>query len=189
MNDGMPEYGITGYRLRTATRADVDAIVDMDRAHMKAEVEKHYRWDEENARKIVVENLDRARVLMFKRQMVGGYYWWIEKPDIAVLHSIQVAAAHRNKGLGKWLMACFENEAFAAGLKRAGLAVFTGNSARAFYERLGYKVTGNDGPNAVEMEKRLANQAVHAIGASAPHRTRLSGPGHEAGHGSDSTKL
>ena len=161
MNDEMPECGIAGYRLRTATQADVDAIVDMDRDHMKAEVEKHYQWDEENAREIVAENLDRARVLLFNRQMVGGYYWWIEKPDMAVLHSIQVAAAHRNKGLGRWMMACFEADAFSAGLKRVGLAVFTGNPARELYERLGYKVTGNDGPNAVEMEKRLANQAMH----------------------------
>jgi GNAT superfamily N-acetyltransferase len=154
---GFAECRVAGYRLRVASPSDVDTILGIDRSHMKEEVENHYRWDEENARQIVADNLERARLLMFQDQVVGVYYWWIEGADLAVLHSIQVASGHRNKGLGKWMMECFESEVVAHGLNRAGLAVYSGNPAMAFYRRLGYRITGNDGPNAVEMEKVLAN--------------------------------
>jgi GNAT superfamily N-acetyltransferase len=151
------DFMVPGYSLRPAEQADVEAILEMDRSHMKEEVEKYFQWDEENARQIIVDNLDRARVLVFQNRMVGLYYWWSEPPNLAILGSIQVASGHRNKGLGKRLMGDFEDQAWAAGLRRAGLAVFTGNPARAFYERLGYRVTGNDGPHAWEMEKDLTN--------------------------------
>ena len=38
-------------------------------------------------------------------------------------------------------------------MKQAGLAVFKDNPAIRLYERLGYEVTGRDGPNALEMQK------------------------------------
>jgi len=154
----LPECPISGYTIRPATEADLNIIVEMDRSHMKAEVEKLYPggWDEKNARTIVADNLQRACVLLFQGHVVGAFYWWIEEPSTAVMHSIQVVPGHRSKGLGRWLMSCFEAAAKADGLKRVGLTVFRGNRAIELYKRLGYKVTGTDGPNAIEMQKIIA---------------------------------
>jgi ribosomal protein S18 acetylase RimI-like enzyme len=124
---------------------------------MKPEVERLYpgSWDEENALKIVTDNLDKACVLDNEGKAVGCYYWWVEEPSMAVLHSIQIVVEHRNKGVGCWVMACFETQAREHGLRNAGLAVFEGNPAIRLYERIGYAVSGRDGPSALEMRKSL----------------------------------
>jgi hypothetical protein len=44
----------------------------------------------------------------------------------------------------------------ASGANRAGLAVFRESRATKLYEKLGYRVTGQDGPAALTMEKDLA---------------------------------
>jgi len=147
-----------GYQLLAAAAHQVRAIVDLDRSHMKDKVEKHCpgSWDEDDACRMVADNIRRARVLTFQEQVVGTYYWWPEAPRTAVLHSVQIAPSHRNQGLGTWLIRCFEDDAKSAGLRIAGLAVFKGSPALRLYRRLGYEVTGTDGPNAVEMQKDLA---------------------------------
>jgi GNAT superfamily N-acetyltransferase len=125
---------------------------------MKPEVERLYpgEWDEGRALGILRENLERAWVVERGGETVACYYWSVEAPATAVLLSIQVAPAHRSKGLGTWLMACFEREAQACGMAEAGLAVFEGNPAMGLYCRLGYEVSGMDGPSAYEMRKALA---------------------------------
>lgn len=152
-----PTCDLPDYVLRPAVESDVDSIVDLDRSNMKLSIDRYYpgSWDDDETRLIVVENLERARVVEISGDIVACYYWWIEGSNIAFLHSIQVAEAHRNKGLGNWLMTCFETEARALGLKKAGLTVFNDNPAIGLYKRLGYTVTGEDGPSAIEMEKSL----------------------------------
>ncbi|MHC5039468.1 MAG: GNAT family N-acetyltransferase [Planctomycetota bacterium] len=146
-----------GYQIRPASPADVDAIVGLERSHMKAEAEKRYpgRWDEEETRDALMGNLEDARVLIWESRVVGAYTWWIEPPATAVLHSVQVAPGHRNLGLGTQLIRDFEKEARSRGMKTAGLTVFKTNRAIGLYRRLGYEVTGEDGPHAVEMRKNL----------------------------------
>ncbi|MFA4985160.1 MAG: GNAT family N-acetyltransferase [Candidatus Brocadiia bacterium] len=148
---------IDGCSLRPATCADIPAMFDLDRLHMKPAVDRNYpgQWDDDVANTIIAENLERAQVVEVNGQIVAFYYWWIEEPDIAVLHSIQVAASLQRKGLGTWLIGHFEAEARNMGARKVGLAVFDDNRAISLYRRLGYKVTGTDGPHAVEMEKNL----------------------------------
>jgi GNAT superfamily N-acetyltransferase len=152
-----PACPVHGYALRHAVEADVDFIFELDRSHMKTEVDRLYpgTWNDEHARSIIVENLPRARIVEWEGSRTGAYYWRAEEPSTAVLHSLQIAPAHRRKGLGRWLMGFFEAEAKAQGLTRAGLAVFDTNPALEFYRRLGYSACGRDGPSALAMEKAL----------------------------------
>ncbi len=146
-----------GYEIRRAVSADIEAIVSLDRENMKPHVERHYPglWNEENATTIVRDNLERAKVVVLEGRVVAACYWWSEEPLTAVLHSVQVCPEHQGKGIGTWLVKDFEAEARAFGLERAGLAVFKDNPAQRLYERLGYVVSGTDGPHALEMTKRI----------------------------------
>jgi len=134
-------------------------MLALDRSHMKAHVERHYPggWDDKNARSLIEDNLQRAKVLVFEGRLVGFYYWSDDEPNIAGLHSIQVGKEHRGRGLGTWLMACFEMEAKAKDKRFVELAVFEDNPAQRLYERLGYQVSGQDGPHALEMRKVLVS--------------------------------
>jgi GNAT superfamily N-acetyltransferase len=145
------------YVLRAATEADVMSILAMDRVHMRPAVERWYpgEWDEQNALGVLQDNLERARVVERNGEVVGCYYFWTEEPAIAVLHSVQVVPDHRGAGVGSWLISCFETEARRLGMKHAGLAVYKDNPALRLYERLGYRVSGTDGPGAWEMLKDL----------------------------------
>jgi|GEM_PF-1177169 len=157
MNAENNRLNLKGYKMRRARSADIDAVLFLDRDHMKAHVERHYpgMWDESNARTIIEENIERVRIVEFAGCIVASYYWWVDPPDMGILHSMQVVVEHRSRGIGTWLLACFESEVRARGFRKVGLAVFTDNPAKRLYERHGYIVTGTDGPNALQMEKTL----------------------------------
>ncbi len=124
---------------------------------MKPQVQRFYpgEWDEERIGRLVRENLSRAKVLVKGAKTVGCYYWEPEENAIAVLLAVMLLPEHRGKRLGTWLMACFEAEARAMGATRAGLAVFRESRAAELYRKLGYRVTGEDGPAALTMEKEF----------------------------------
>jgi ribosomal protein S18 acetylase RimI-like enzyme len=68
--------------------------------------------------------------------------WWV--------YSIELAAEHRGRGLGRQVMLLAEDAARAAGAGSLGLNVFGHNAvARHLYESLGY------GTDAVQMSKDL----------------------------------
>ncbi|MDD2717678.1 MAG: GNAT family N-acetyltransferase [Candidatus Wallbacteria bacterium] len=152
----LPECPIPGYTLRCAVSADIPFIVEMDRLHFKPELDRNYpgQWSQEKSRELIAENLNSARIVEFAGQSVGCYYWW-KDGETAVLSSIQIRENHRFKGIGTWLMNCFEAEVKEQKMAGTGLAVYLDNSAIAFYEKLGYKITGNDGPYAILMEKDI----------------------------------
>lgn len=55
---------------------------------------------------------------------------------------VEVAEAQRGRGYGRALMLAVEQECLAAGVRRVGLNVFSGNAAAiGLYESLGYRVT------------------------------------------------
>jgi len=154
----LPECPVDGYVLREADEGDVAAIFGVESRCMKSQVEQYYpgEWDEKRIEVLIRDNLSRARVLLANGTTVGLYYWEQDEDAVAVLLAVIVLPEHRGLGLGTWLVACFESEAAASGASRAGLAVFRESRAARLYEKLGYRVTGQDGPAALTMEKDLA---------------------------------
>ena len=85
---------------------------------------------------------------------VAGQLWLHERPHAAGtavwVFDVEVAEAHRGKGLGRELMTWAEGWARDRGAAEIGLNVFGGNTvARALYGSLGYAET------AVNMAKKL----------------------------------
>jgi ribosomal protein S18 acetylase RimI-like enzyme len=66
-----------------------------------------------------------------------------EDPDALYLFALDVASAHRGRGIGTAMIAEVENVARSRGLKYVTLGVGIDNSAaKRLYERLGFSQTG-----------------------------------------------
>lgn len=78
-----------------------------------------------------------------------GYMFWEQDAVTATLASIHVKPAFRRRGIGRVLLAHFEQEAARSGCEHAELHVFEGNPARIFYEAAGYSVAAHAVPYVV----------------------------------------
>jgi GNAT superfamily N-acetyltransferase len=68
----------------------------------------------------------------------------------AWIYDIEVEAAARGQGYGRWLLAALEQAVRERGVSELGLNVFAGNDvARALYESSGYE------PTSIHMRKHL----------------------------------
>jgi GNAT superfamily N-acetyltransferase len=65
-----------------------------------------------------------------------------DEPESFKLHKIYVLPSTQGSGAGKYLLHAVESWVSAAGGKKISLNVNRYNKARTFYERMGYKVTG-----------------------------------------------
>jgi GNAT superfamily N-acetyltransferase len=67
-----------------------------------------------------------------------------EEPENFKLHKIYVLPSTQGSGAGKFLIKAVESWVTAAGGKKIALNVNRYNKARTFYERMGYRVTGEE---------------------------------------------
>ncbi|MCC3269063.1 GNAT family N-acetyltransferase [Arthrobacter gengyunqii] len=74
-----------------------------------------------------------------------GYAMWAVEGESATLVSIHVSDSHRRHGLGRLLLAAFEQETSQRGARVAKLGVHRNNQARLLYEDATYEITGQDG--------------------------------------------
>ena len=78
-------------------------------------------------------------------QLIGSRLDLADGHNRAYIYSVRVQKKHRNHGIGTRIMVHAENDIFQRGYRYATLNVGKHNrKARRFYERLGYKVIGDE---------------------------------------------
>jgi ribosomal protein S18 acetylase RimI-like enzyme len=128
--------------LRSTDPDDYDFAFSVHCAAMRSSVEKIYGWDVDWQARYFREHFDPAR-----RQIVRycgndvGYISIEERKTSLFLSSIAILPVYQGRGIGTTLIRRLQHEAGAKGVP-VRLQVLKGNPARALYERLGFKVTG-----------------------------------------------
>ena len=135
------------YTIRTARRSDLPAL-EWDGAYT------HFRRLFARAYEYVLRG--EAAIFLAEHPqdgIVGQVFVQYEsnRPELAdgneraYVYSFRVKPAHRGQGIGTRLMETVENDLRARGFRRVTLNVAKDNPrARQLYERLGYRVVGED---------------------------------------------
>lgn len=145
-------------RVRSATSADVDALVALENASFSQDRLSPRQW-----RRHVGGRSADVWIAERERALAGAAVVFYRRGiDIARLYSIAVAAQARGGGVGASLLAAVERGARARAAHRLRLEVRADNArARALYERSGFQAFGRhrayyeDGEDAIRYEKRL----------------------------------
>lgn len=144
--------------LREATSADSDLCLEIKRLSFGDYVDQIWGWDEGLQRRLHEKDFEpeKFKIVHLDGQDIGllsvreeGNSIWIGQ--------VYILPIHQNKGHGTRLIQNVIAEADRA-CKSVKLQVLKINPARKLYERLGFVVTGTNGPHHV-MERTLSQSA------------------------------
>ncbi|MBU0898809.1 MAG: GNAT family N-acetyltransferase [Nanoarchaeota archaeon] len=143
------------YELFPATELDIPRMMEIDSQNMKQyKMLYESEWNDEEEIEIIKENIERAKVLVYDDGIIGYFYWSVDG-TVAYLNSMQLDEKYQRKGIGTELIEVFEAEVKNSELEYVELTVFKSNPAKNLYERKGYLVLEEDGPDAIVMGKKL----------------------------------
>jgi GNAT superfamily N-acetyltransferase len=130
--------------MRAASSTDYAFARDIHHAGMRWIAERLFGWDDaiQDARFERQFVLPEVRIIVLHDQDVG-YLQVVEEPDAVLLKQLHVAASFRNHGIGTEVLRRLFEEAQRMG-KPMAVGVVKFNPARALYERLGFRIVGED---------------------------------------------
>ena len=162
--DDYPPSPDSGCRLRAAISDDVDITYEFEADYIREiEPESYDHWARQahGIRASFLDSVGRARIVDCCNSPVGYYYWTLEDSEIGNLASVYIAKPKRRRGLGRWLMECFEVDVLRHELSTATLQVRSHNPARFLYFKLGYSLTTDEDKPQLEMRKSLLTDHVN----------------------------
>ena len=161
--DGYPPCPDSDCRIRAARTSDVDIAYGFETDYIK-EIEPesfdHWLSQAERIRQSFLENVKRARFVDCGDSAVAYYYWTLSDSETGNLASLCVDRPYRRRGLGRWLVRCFEMDLLRHGLSTATLQVRSHNPARFLYYDLGYSTTSGETGKQLEMQKSIQTNHV-----------------------------
>lgn len=124
-----------GWTLRAGRLEDVPAMYALDVVCF----DEPFQFDQASMQRFV-ERAGAIVVMCERGSELAGFVIVHQEPGHrGYVVTLNVAPAHRRKGLARSLVIEAERQAFAAGVERMTLHVFVGNAeAISFYARLGY---------------------------------------------------
>jgi ribosomal protein S18 acetylase RimI-like enzyme len=129
---------------RTATEADYEFLYDLHRRAFRANVEATWGWDEDWQVRHFREHFNPARCeIIVCDGRDAGCLRVLEETDYIFVDYIAILPACQNQGVGTRLLQNIQARAAAMKVP-VRLSVLTVNRARRLYERLGFRVVGND---------------------------------------------
>jgi ribosomal protein S18 acetylase RimI-like enzyme len=129
---------------RTATEADFDFLVDLHRQTFQVYVEQLWGWDEAGQRAGLYEDFQMFPFeIIYDRGEAVGMMSVVNQRDALFLNYLAILPTAQRRGLGTHLVRRLMHQAFEQQLP-VTLVVLKVNPAKAFYERLGFTVTGDD---------------------------------------------
>jgi ribosomal protein S18 acetylase RimI-like enzyme len=129
---------------RTATEADFDFLVDVHRQTFQVYVEQLWGWDEAGQRAGLYEDFQMFPFeIIYDRGEAVGMMSVVNQRDALFLNYLAILPTAQRRGLGTHLVRRLMHQAFEQQLP-VTLVVLKVNPAKAFYERLGFTVTGDD---------------------------------------------
>jgi len=151
MSDRIPQ-------LRPATDADANLCYDIKKKAFGGYIDEVWGWDEAiqrrlhdtdfDHRKFRIAEIDGQTIGLLSIRAEGGSLW---------VSQIYILPIHQNKGYGTRIIREVISEADEAG-KSVKLQVLKINPAKKLYDRLGFLVTGTNGPHHV-MERPISESA------------------------------
>ena len=110
-------------------------------------IEQIWGWDEAWQRDDFDRRFQQCRVSVIEADdRAAGGLWLESHPDSLYIHDLQLLPEFQGRGIGTAVLQNVITEATSRG-NAVTLSVFTINSrARQLYERLGFYVTGANGP-------------------------------------------
>jgi ribosomal protein S18 acetylase RimI-like enzyme len=133
------------YRLRPATEADFEALFEVHVAALRPYVEGLWGWDEALQRELLTDRFDpsRDRVIVIDGAVVGHLVVDVH-PHEVFLARIALLPDWQGRGIGTRIVGDVVRQAAAAEKPTRLTVLRTNERARALYERLGFRVTGDD---------------------------------------------
>ena len=149
--------------IRLAIAAEAAAIADMSRTDIEHGL--GWSWREPRVLHAILDRATNVAVMVEDGGIVG--FGIMQYRDVtAHLALFAIRPSHRNRGLGRQLLAWLEQPASIAGIRQLRVEARADNQqALAFYRRLGFKpmktVAGyySGMVDAVQLEKQLAAHA------------------------------
>lgn len=144
------------WSFRAARDTDRDFLFALYKTTMRELVVATWGWDEAWQREDFHRRFDSYRVRVVERQglPIGAVFLeWL--PKSIYIHEIQLLPPYQGMGIGSELIRTLLTEASDHGLSVSLSVVKANGKAQQLYARLGFKVTGTDGPS-VRMEHRVS---------------------------------
>jgi ribosomal protein S18 acetylase RimI-like enzyme len=144
------------WSFRAARDTDRDFLFALYATTMREVVVATWGWDEAWQRGDFDRRFDSYRVRVIDRQglPIGAVFLeWL--PNAIYLHEIQLLPPHQRAGMGSEVIRTLLAEAAGCGLSVSLSVVQANGKAQRLYARLGFKVTGTDGP-FVRMEHSIS---------------------------------
>ncbi|MBW4582416.1 MAG: GNAT family N-acetyltransferase [Tildeniella nuda ZEHNDER 1965/U140] len=129
---------------RIATETDFDFLVDVHRQTFRGYVDHYWSWDEARQKEELREDFHAFPYEMICDQgEAAGIMCVIDQGEALFFHYIAILPTHQRQGLGTQLIRKVLAKAAERGLP-VKLNVLKINPAKALYERLGFRVAGED---------------------------------------------
>ncbi len=129
--------------LRNATPNDSEFAYLVKRAALRDCVERVWGWDEEEQRQLHAGRFSarNCRIITLAGTDIGIVVAALT-PDALHVHQLFILPAHQGRGIGRWCMSVVMEEARQLGLPVRLRVLKVNPRALAFYERLGFRRTG-----------------------------------------------
>lgn len=154
LEGGRGKVAPLAYSLRPATPGDLEGLRAVHESAFRGLVETRYDWDPDQQRQIVLESIPHAQIVEVAGALAGQLIVE-EREDEVFLSRVMLGAAYRGRGLGAQIVGDVIARARASG-RAVTLSVWENNRARGLYERLGFRVTHQEG---FRVKMRLAPAA------------------------------
>lgn len=135
------------YNFRNCTLEDFDFLFDLKKQNFKWYVDKIWGWKDEDQKQRLKqdlnEHLEHKRIILLNDKMIGVYAVHTTDDGDLFINEISILKDYQHQGIGSKILKQQLIENHNKGI-RTILQVFKDNPAKNLYERLGFKVYGEN---------------------------------------------
>ena len=131
-------------QLRPATQDDYDFVYEVKKLALGPYIEKTWGWDEEQQIELHKKDFtpEYLKIILREDEQIG-ILRVVEEPEKIYLHQIYILPDYQRGGIGTYLIKEVIEQARENG-RILTLQFLKANPVRDLYERLGFKVVGQD---------------------------------------------
>ncbi len=127
-------------------KGSLEYLNDCEEALLDSELGRRYFASEGSGRKAITEGLEQGNLyITLINDVCVGFLWYLPKGafhNFPYLHIISVKKEYRSQGIGKKLIAFFEEMVFEKASKIFLVVASFNPEAKRFYESIGYQQVG-----------------------------------------------
>ena len=135
------------YDFRNCTLEDFDFLFNLKKENFKYYVDKIWGWKDDNQKQRLKqdlnEHLEHKRIILMNNKMIGVYAVHTTENGDLFINEISILKDYQNQGIGSNILKQQLAENHKKGI-RTILQVFKDNPAKHLYEKLGFKIYGEN---------------------------------------------